>query len=115
YGGGSEGTPEHGAFRDRLAAADAVVHNQDNREHDLLDSDDYYQFEGGLAVAIRHVSGRQPAIWHNDHSRPETPRIRALDAEMSARLLEAIERGLWRPRLNSAGERLAELARGKAS
>ena len=28
---------------------EAIVQNQDNREHDLLDSDDYYQFEGGAA------------------------------------------------------------------
>ena len=30
----------------RLRAVDAVIHNQDNREHDILDSDDYYQFAG---------------------------------------------------------------------
>ena len=60
----------------------AVVHNQDNREHDLLDSDDYYQFEGGLTAAVRHLSGAQPAVWHNDHSRPETPKIRSLEDEI---------------------------------
>ena len=53
-----------------------VLHNQDNREHDLLDSDDYYQFEGGLAATVRHLSGRQPEVYHNDHSRPEFPRVR---------------------------------------
>ena len=61
----------------------AIVHNQDNREHDLLDSDDYYQFEGGLAATVRHLSGTEPAIWHNDHSRPETPKIRTLEDEIS--------------------------------
>jgi cobaltochelatase CobN len=58
------------------------VHNQDNREHDLLDSGDYYQFEGGLALAVRCLSGRMPAVWHNDHSRPEAPRIRSLREEI---------------------------------
>jgi cobaltochelatase CobN len=33
----------------QLRSIQAVVQNQDNREHDLLDSDDYYQFEGGMA------------------------------------------------------------------
>jgi cobaltochelatase CobN len=66
----------------RLSAADAVLHNQDNREHDLLDSDDYYQFEGGLALVVRRLSGRAPAVWHNDHSRPEMPRIRSLREEI---------------------------------
>ena len=57
----------------RLRGVELVLHNQDNREHDLLDSDDYYQFEGGLAATVRHLSGRQPEIFHNDHSRPELP------------------------------------------
>ena len=83
YGGGADGAAEHEQFATRLRATDAVVHNQDNREHDLLDSDDYYQFEGGLAAAVRHLSGAQPAIYHNDHSRPERPVIRALDEEIS--------------------------------
>ncbi len=82
YGAGAEGLPERGMLEARLAAADAVVHNQDNREHDLLDSDDYYQFEGGLALVVRQLSGRAPAVWHNDHSRPETPRIRSLREEL---------------------------------
>jgi cobaltochelatase CobN len=82
YGAGGEGRPERGLFEARLAATDAVLHNQDNREHDLLDSDDYYQFEGGLALAVRHLSGRAPAVYHNDHSQPDRPRIRSLREEI---------------------------------
>ena len=88
YGDGSEGRAEHRLFESRLRAAQVVLHNQDNREHDVLDSDDYYQFEGGLAVAIRHLSGGQPTIYHADHSRPENPRIRTL-AEEVARVVRA--------------------------
>jgi cobaltochelatase CobN len=65
-----------------------VVHNQDNREHDLLDSDDYYQFEGGMTAAVKSLSGRRPAIYHADHSRPETPKIRTLEEEI-ARVVRA--------------------------
>jgi cobaltochelatase CobN len=82
YGAGGEGRPERGVFEARLAAADAVLHNQDNREHDLLDSDDYYQFEGGLALAVRHLSGHRPAVYHNDHSTPDRPKIRTLREEL---------------------------------
>ena len=82
YGSGADGAAEHGLFERRLGDVQAVVHNQDNREHDLLDSDDYYQFEGGLTAAVRHLSGTQPAVWHNDHSRPETPKIRSLEDEI---------------------------------
>ena len=82
YGAGAQGSDAGGELRARLARAEAVIHNQDNREHDVLDSDDYYQFEGGLAAAIRHVAGAAPAVYHNDHSRPETPRIRRLEDEI---------------------------------
>jgi cobaltochelatase CobN len=81
YGAGAQGAAEHSLFRERLAEIEAIVHNQDNREHDLLDSDDYYQFEGGLAVAARHL-GAAPALYHNDHSHPENPRIRTLEEEV---------------------------------
>ena len=88
YGAGAEGAAEHALFERRLGAVEAVVHNQDNREHDLLDSDDYYQFEGGLTAAVRHASGAQPAVYHNDHSRPESPRVRTLEEEV-ARVVRA--------------------------
>ena len=88
YGSGTEGEAAHGLFESRLKSVEAVIHNQDNREHDLLDSDDYYQFEGGMTAAVRVLSGQQPAVWHNDHSRPETPRIRTLEDEI-ARVVRA--------------------------
>ena len=188
YGAGADGAAEHGLFESRLKTVEVVVQNQDNREHDLLDSDDYYQFEGGLTASIRHFGGEQPVVYHNDHSRPETPRVRTLEEEigrvvrarvvnpkwiagamrhgykgafemaatvdymfafaatahavsdhhfdavydaylgdqavqdflqennpaaareMAERLLEAQERGLWKPRSNAAGRHLALLA-----
>jgi cobaltochelatase CobN len=82
YAAGGDGKAERQLLEARLATADAVVHNQDNREHDLLDSDDYYQFEGGLALVVRHLSGRAPAVYHNDHSVPDRPRIRTLREEL---------------------------------
>jgi cobaltochelatase CobN len=88
YGSGAQGAPARAAFTARLSDVEAVLHNQDNREHDLLDSDDYYQFEGGMTAAIRHLSGRQPRIYHNDHSRPESPKIRTLQDEI-ARVVRA--------------------------
>jgi cobaltochelatase CobN len=82
YAAGGEGHAERALVEARLGAVDAVLHNQDNREHDLLDSDDYYQFEGGLALVVRHLSGRAPAVYHNDHSVPDRPRIRTLREEL---------------------------------
>ncbi|TAN63197.1 MAG: cobaltochelatase subunit CobN, partial [Magnetospirillum sp.] len=83
YGAGAEGEAAHDAFHQRLGRVEAVIHNQDNREHDLLDSDDYYQFEGGLTAAVHAASGQRPPVWHADHSRPESPRIRTLEEEIA--------------------------------
>lgn len=82
YGPGAQGDAAHDLFSRRLKGVDAVIQNQDNREHDLLDSDDYYQFEGGLTAAVRSLSGDQPVVYHSDHSRPENPRIRTLGEEI---------------------------------
>lgn len=82
YGAGEEGSAERGLFEERLRSVEAVVQNQDNREHDLLDSDDYYQFEGGMTSAVESLKGTRPTIYHNDHSRPEKPMIRTLEEEI---------------------------------
>lgn len=82
YGAGNEGQRDREGLEARLAQVEAIVQNQDNREHDLLDSDDYYQFEGGAAAAVATLQGRDRPIYHNDHSRPERPVIRTLDDEI---------------------------------
>ncbi|MEO0547010.1 MAG: cobaltochelatase subunit CobN [Pseudomonadota bacterium] len=82
YGEKEEGAPRRAAFEKRLSGIEAVIHNQDNREHDLLDSDDYYQFEGGMTAAVETVQGVQPKVYHNDHSRPERPVVRSLEEEI---------------------------------
>jgi cobaltochelatase CobN len=95
YGKGAEGAPARAAFETRLRQVEAVVQNQDNREHDILDSDDYYQFEGGAAAAVATLQGRDRPVWHNDHSRPETPRIRALDDEIGRVLRSRVVNPKW--------------------
>lgn len=82
YGAGRQGDAEKALLKSQLRRAQAVVQNQDNREHDLLDSDDYYQFEGGLAASIETLSGKAPTSYHVDHSRPETPLPRTLQEEI---------------------------------
>ncbi len=83
YGGKAGGTAATDAFERRLEQVQVVLHNQDNREHDLLDSDDYYQFQGGMAAAARNLQGKNPALYFGDNSRPERPRVRPLAAEIA--------------------------------
>ncbi|HTJ57944.1 MAG TPA: cobaltochelatase subunit CobN [Devosiaceae bacterium] len=95
YGAREAGLPERARFAARLGDIEAVVHNQDNREHDLLDSDDYYQFEGGLAVAAETLTGQKPAAYHNDHSRPERPVTRTLEEEISKVIRSRVINPKW--------------------
>ena len=83
YGSGVQGEAARGDFAERLAGIDLVAHAQDNREHDILDSDDYYQFMGGLASAVHSLRGKAPRIAHVDTSRPEAPISRPLAHEIS--------------------------------
>lgn len=88
YGQDGDAVPAAGALERRLRDIDAVAQNQDSREHDLLDSNDYYQFQGGMAAAVRTLSGTQPAMYHGDHANPRAPRVRTLKEEI-ARVVRA--------------------------
>jgi cobaltochelatase CobN len=83
YGGGAQGEAARNDFAERLATIDLVAQSQDNREHDVLDSDDYYQFMGGLASTVQSLRGKAPRIAHVDTSRPEAPLARPLSHEVS--------------------------------
>jgi cobaltochelatase CobN len=71
-----------GLLKTRLAEIEVVHQNQDNREHDILDSDDYFQFQGGLHASVKQLRGKAPVVFHGDSSDPEQPRIRTLEQEM---------------------------------
>ncbi|MCU0123360.1 cobaltochelatase subunit CobN [Pseudomonas vlassakiae] len=83
YGGRDEGTPARAQFARRLGQVQAVLQNQDNHEHDLLDSNDYYQFQGGMLAASETLSGGAVASYHGDHSQVDRPRIRTLKEELN--------------------------------
>jgi len=83
YSRSDEGRAAPEAFEQRLQQIQVVLHNQDNREHDLLDSDDYYQFQGGLTAAVRSVRGQNPQTYFGDNSLPSNPRIRQLKEEIA--------------------------------
>lgn len=95
YGQQDNGTAARESFSRRLGGLDLVMHNQDNREHDLLDSDDYYQFQGGMTAAVRHLAGEQPSVMFGDHSNPLAPAIRTLDEEISRVVRSRVTNPKW--------------------
>lgn len=93
-----EASGDRRGLEQRLASVQVVLHNQDNREHDLLDSDDYYQFQGGLSAAVEKLQGEAPGVWFADHSRHARPRIHRLEREFD----KVIRSRLLNPRWISA-------------
>ncbi len=81
--GYQQGISASEAFQNRLEKMQIVLHNQDNREHDLLDSDDYYQFQGGMIVAVRTLTGKNPQTYFGDHAIPENPKVKLLKEEIA--------------------------------
>jgi cobaltochelatase CobN len=75
------GLPAAAELRYRLARVDVATKNQDNREHDIFDSDDYYQDHGGLIATIRALSGRDPKKYFGDSHRPDRVVVRDLVEE----------------------------------
>ncbi|MCS7024299.1 MAG: cobaltochelatase subunit CobN [Bryobacteraceae bacterium] len=81
YGRNVEGVEAREVFADRLRTIEIALHNQDNREHDIFDSDDYFQFHGGMVASVRALTGRQPKAYFGDSSQPNLARVRDLREE----------------------------------
>lgn len=88
YGRGLDGAPAGEAMRAAFARIDVAVKNVDSREHDHLDSDDYYQYHGGMVATVRALSGREPEAYLGDSSDPQRVRMRTL-AEETRRIFRA--------------------------
>ena len=90
YGREAMGRPASSAMRRRFAAIEVAVKNQDNREHDIFDSDDYLQDHGGMVATVRSLrraEDLEPAkAWFGDSADPASPRVRSL-AEEAARVV----------------------------
>jgi cobaltochelatase CobN len=63
YEGSNNIVKDRKGLVDNLAKVKVVLHSRDNREHDIFDSDDYYQFQGGLIAAVKKTSGNNPQAY----------------------------------------------------
>lgn len=97
-------------FADRVAAADALVHPQDDCERDLLDGDGVADFAGGFAAAAAQM-GRSPSLYHLDTSRPEAPRARTIEEEIVRIVRGRLTNPRWLAGMAGHGHRgVAEIA-----
>src|SRR5215217_3607524 len=81
YGRGLDGIEAREAMESNLRRTEIAVKNIDNREHDLFDSDDYFQYHGGMIAAVRALTGRDPKAYIGDSADPSRVKTRDLSEE----------------------------------
>ncbi|MFI1286676.1 cobaltochelatase subunit CobN [Streptomyces sp. NPDC020858] len=83
YGRGLEGRPAREEMETAYKRITVAAKNTDTREHDIADSDDYFQYHGGMVATVRALRGTAPEAYIGDSTRPETVKTRTLVEETS--------------------------------
>ena len=81
YGRGLDGRKAADDMNRQYRRIAVAVKNTDTREHDIADSDDYFQYHGGMVATVRALTGRAPAAYIGDNTRPDAIRTRTLSEE----------------------------------
>ncbi|WP_430502237.1 cobaltochelatase subunit CobN [Micromonospora trifolii] len=81
YGRGLDGREARADMERSFARIAVAVKNQDTREHDIVDSDDYFQYHGGMVAMVRHLTGTSPQAYVGDSAMPHDVRTRTLGEE----------------------------------
>ncbi|MFR9804547.1 cobaltochelatase subunit CobN [Pseudonocardia sp. RS010] len=88
YGRGLDGAPARDDMETAYRRIAVAAKNTDTREHDIADSDDYYQYHGGMVATVRALTGTAPEAYVGDSTRPDAVRTRTLHEE-TARVFRA--------------------------
>ena len=81
YGRGLDGAPAADDMNRQYRRIAVAAKNTDTREHDIADSDDYFQYHGGMVATVRALTGQSPAAYIGDNTRPDAVRTRTLSEE----------------------------------
>ncbi|WP_123025761.1 cobaltochelatase subunit CobN [Mycolicibacterium stellerae] len=81
YGRGLDGAPAADDMSRQYRRIAVAAKNTDTREHDIADSDDYFQYHGGMVATVRALTGKAPAAYIGDNTRPDAVRTRTLSEE----------------------------------
>jgi cobaltochelatase CobN len=81
YGRDLDGAPAGDDMRTNYRRIKVAAKNIDTREHDIADSDDYFQYHGGMVATVRALTGSDPKAYVGDSTTPEAVRTRTLQEE----------------------------------
>jgi cobaltochelatase CobN len=88
YGRGLDGVPARPDMEAAYQRIEVAAKNIDTREHDIADSDDYFQYHGGMIATVRALTGKAPAAYIGDSTNPDATKTRSLTEE-TARVFRA--------------------------
>jgi cobaltochelatase CobN len=88
YGRDLDGAPAADDMRTSYRRIAVAAKNVDTREHDIADSDDYFQYHGGMVATVRALTGSDPKAYVGDSTSPDAVRTRSLSEE-TARVFRA--------------------------
>ncbi|GAA4669742.1 cobaltochelatase subunit CobN [Amycolatopsis dongchuanensis] len=88
YGRELDGKPAREDMENSYRRIVVAAKNTDTREHDIADSDDYFQYHGGMIAFTRALTGQAPASYIGDSTSPDAVRTRSLHEE-TARVFRA--------------------------
>ena len=81
YGRGLDGVAASDDMRTNYRRIAVAAKNIDSREHDIADSDDYFQYHGGMIATVRALTGADPKAYVGDSTTPDAVRTRTLGEE----------------------------------
>jgi cobaltochelatase CobN len=81
YGRDLDGAPAADDMRANYKRIKVAAKNIDTREHDIADSDDYFQYHGGMIATVRALAGTEPRAYVGDSTTPDAVRTRTLQEE----------------------------------
>ncbi|WP_167121224.1 cobaltochelatase subunit CobN [Amycolatopsis viridis] len=88
YGRDLDGVEARPDMESAYRRIEVAAKNTDTREHDIADSDDYFQYHGGMIAFTRALTGQAPASYVGDSTSPDSVRTRSLSEE-TARVFRA--------------------------
>lgn len=83
------------AFRRRMATVGVTIKNESNVEYDMLDSDDFYGYHGGLVACVRANSGKKPLSVTGHTDDPDRTVTRELGREVARIMRSRILNPKW--------------------
>lgn len=95
-------------FRSRLSTVGVTIKNQSSVELDMLDSNDFFAYHGGLIACVRDCSGEKPVSIAGQTADPQRPETATVETELARVMRSRILNPKWLEGLKRHGYKGAQ-------